>query len=155
MDYGNGATNLTDGVDEVFQNNKPTVECDVGLETSEGDALGKPGYYSIFFRIIWYHISNKYKSISYRGRAQELYSKMPVTKYSTHYKMDHKKRGLAYIFNHESFECGGLKARTGTNEDCRNLKECLVWLGFDVQVFKDLNFSDIEFHMRQGEEIIS
>lgn len=78
---------------------------------------------------------------------------MPVTKYATHYKMDHKKRGLAYIFNHETFECGGLKARTGTNEDCRNLKECLVWLGFDVQVFKDLNLSDIQFHVRQGEEV--
>lgn len=94
---------------------------------------------------------NKTKTF-FRGRAQEFRAKMPVSKYATHYKMDHKKRGLAYIFNHELFECGGLKARTGTNEDCKNLKESLVWLGFDVHVFKDLNYSDIEFHMKQGEE---
>lgn len=95
--------------------------------TDEGDALGRSG-----------------------GRAGEINARMPVAKYATHYKMDHKKRGLAYIFNHEVFECGGLKARTGTNEDCKNLKECLTWLGFEVQIFKDLNYTDIEFQVRQA-----
>ncbi|XP_056631159.1 caspase-1-like isoform X2 [Diorhabda carinulata] len=93
----------------------------------ERDALGKPG-----------------------NATGELYAKMPVAKYSTHYKMNHKRRGLAYIFNHEFFEVGSLKPRGGTNEDCRNLKECLIALGFDVHVFKDLNYSDIELHIKKA-----
>lgn len=96
-------------------------------KNDEQDALGKPG-----------------------NASGEVYAKMPVAKYSTHYKMNHKKRGLAYIFNHEFFEVGNLKPRGGTNEDCRNLKECLIALGFDVHVFKDLHYSDIDFHIRKA-----
>ncbi|CAG9840279.1 unnamed protein product [Diabrotica balteata] len=79
----------------------------------------------------------------------EKYARMPVHKYSSHYNMEHPKRGLALIFNHEIFECGNLKPRNGTNEDCKNLKECLIALGFDVHVFKDLNYRDIEQHIRE------
>ena len=75
---------------------------------------------------------------------------MPVPKYATHYKMDHPKRGIALIFNHEVFECGGLKSRSGTNEDCKNLQECLSSLGFDVFVFKDLTYMELENEIRQG-----
>ncbi|CAH1119858.1 unnamed protein product [Phaedon cochleariae] len=92
----------------------------------EGDARGKPGQGS-----------------------GDIIARMPVPKYATHYKMDHKKRGLAYIFNHEFFQCGGLKARSGTNEDCKNLKACLLFLGFDVLEFKDLNYTDIEYQIRE------
>lgn len=49
MDHENGATEDSTGVDEVFQNHVPTFETDMGLETSEGDALGKPGYYNMLF----------------------------------------------------------------------------------------------------------
>lgn len=80
---------------------------------------------------------------------------MPVPKYATHFKMDHKKRGIALIFNHETFECGGLKSRSGTNEDCNNLRDCLAWLGFDVQVFKDLNYMDLEYQIRQGKYLFN
>ncbi|CAH1125256.1 unnamed protein product [Ceutorhynchus assimilis] len=92
----------------------------------EGDALGRPG-----------------------NRPGEVFARMPTYKYSPYYKMDHKKRGIALIFNHENFECGGLKSRSGTNEDCKNLKDCLTGLGFDVQVFKDLNYMDLEYQVRQ------
>lgn len=44
MEHGNGTSEISEGVDEVFQNHKPDVETDMGPETSEGDALGKPGY---------------------------------------------------------------------------------------------------------------
>ncbi|XP_030759882.1 caspase-1-like isoform X2 [Sitophilus oryzae] len=91
----------------------------------EGDALGRPG-----------------------GRPGEVYAPMPVPKYATHYKMNHPKRGLALIFNHEVFECGGLKSRSGTNEDCNNLKLCLSSLGFEVMVFKDLIYTDLESQVR-------
>lgn len=48
MDHKNGATEVG-GVDEVFENHKAIVECDMGLETSEGDAFGKPGYSHFIF----------------------------------------------------------------------------------------------------------
>nr|CAI5854553.1 unnamed protein product [Callosobruchus analis] len=82
-------------------------------------------------------------------RGGEFHARMPVAKYATHYKMNHRKRGLAYIFNHEVFQCGGLKSRSGTNEDFKNLKECLSSLGFDVHGFKDLNYQDIETRIRE------
>lgn len=43
MEHENGGGQVTQGVDEVFQNHKLS-ECDLELERSEGDALGKPGY---------------------------------------------------------------------------------------------------------------
>ncbi|XP_023022611.1 caspase-1 [Leptinotarsa decemlineata] len=98
-----------------------------GSGKDAGDARGQPG-----------------------PQSGKVFARMPVPKYATHYRMDHPKRGLALIFNHEVFECGGLKPRSGTNEDCKNLKECLVKLGFDVQVFKDLNYTDIEFQIKQA-----
>lgn len=79
---------------------------------------------------------------------------MPVEKYASYYKMDHKRRGLALIFNHEVFECGGLKSRAGTNEDCKNLKALLNSLGFEVHVFKDLKHSEIEKHIESGEYLL-
>lgn len=86
----------------------------------------------------------------FRGRPQEVYARMPVPKYATHYKMDHKKRGIALIFNHETFECGNLKSRAGTNEDCQNFKECLSVLGFDVKVFKDLTYAQLDSQVKKG-----
>lgn len=126
METHNGTDEVSYRDEEIFHDAKDG-NCSENGKTDEGDALGRP-----------------------TGRPNELYARMPVPKYASHYKMDHKKRGLAYIFNHEVFECGGLKARTGTNEDCKNLKECLMWLGFDVHVFKDLNYTDIEFQVRQA-----
>lgn len=87
----------------------------------------------------------------FRYPSGEVVAKMPVAKYASHYNMGHKKRGLALIFNHEKFECGNLKPRAGTNEDCKNLKECLINLGFDVHVFVDLNYFDIEDHIKRSE----
>ncbi|XP_050517770.1 caspase-1-like isoform X1 [Diabrotica virgifera virgifera] len=95
------------------------------------------------------------KSESDEGDAQgtdgktsgEKAARMPVHKNSPYYNMDHPKRGMALIFNHEFFDDEDLLTRRGTNEDCRNLKECLIALGFDVQVFKDLDNRDIEQHI--------
>lgn len=41
--------------------------------------------------------------------------------YSVKYKMNHKKRGLALIFNQEKFQMS--KMRRGTNKDRDNLTE--------------------------------
>jgi len=61
-----------------------------------------------------------------------------VNKYDDYYKMDHKKRGYAVIFNHEHFDIPNLSQRSGTNVDCEELKGALVHLGFNVSVYKDL-----------------
>ncbi|XP_046814825.1 caspase-1-like isoform X2 [Vespa crabro] len=61
----------------------------------------------------------------------------PTERYASHYKMDHPKRGIAIIFNHELFSISHLKIRNGTNTDCENLKETLESLGFTVQVHEN------------------
>nr|AHY03304.1 caspase-1 [Dastarcus helophoroides] len=83
----------------------------------------------------------------------DLTAPMPVSKYASHYKMDHPKRGIALIFNHEKFETPHLRPRAGTAEDCKNLKECLKNLGFDVQVFQDLRRNEIEEHIQGASKV--
>lgn len=69
---------------------------------------------------------------------------MPVDRYAAEYNMRHNKRGMAIIFNHEHFEIMSLKSRTGTNVDCENLRHTLEHLQFDVVVYKDLRYGDIQ-----------
>lgn len=70
---------------------------------------------------------------------------MPVNKDAEHYNMNHKKRGLALIFNHKHFDPRlGLKQPNGTDADRDNLRITLRQLQFDVQVYDDLSFKAIE-----------
>lgn len=69
---------------------------------------------------------------------------MPVERYASEYNMKHGKRGMAIIFNHEHFEVLSLKSRAGTNVDCENLKNTLDRLHFDVTVYKDYRFNEIQ-----------
>lgn len=62
---------------------------------------------------------------------------------ATCYKMDNEKRGLAIIFNHDIFKIPGLKSRSGTHVDCKNLEERLKKLHFEVSVYHDLDRLDI------------
>ncbi|EFA01345.2 Caspase-like Protein [Tribolium castaneum] len=75
---------------------------------------------------------------------------MPAEKYATHYNMNHKNRGLALIFNHEVFDIHNLKPRTGTDQDRKNLEDVLRKLGFEVIVFQDLRYHDIERQIKQA-----
>ncbi|XP_014247452.1 caspase-1-like [Cimex lectularius] len=70
-------------------------------------------------------------------------ARMSVEKDAYFYKMTHKKRGIAVIFNHEKFLVGNLTDRTGTNADSEALEKCFTKLGFDVMVFKDLSCSEL------------
>jgi hypothetical protein len=40
-----------------------------------------------------------------------IYAKMPAARYSSEYNMNHAKRGIALIFNHEHFDFPSLKSR--------------------------------------------
>ncbi|XP_070545462.1 caspase-6-like [Ptychodera flava] len=55
------------------------------------------------------------------------------------YNMNHTRRGLALIFNHEKFDwCFGQKRRVGTKVDADKLSERLKELGFEVNLHDDL-----------------
>jgi caspase 7 len=78
-----------------------------------------------------------------------IFARMTTEKYATHYNMSHKSRGLALIFNHEFFDIANLKQRTGTDQDRKNLDDVLRKLGFEVIVFQDLKYHDIEQQIKQ------
>lgn len=82
-------------------------------------------------------------------------AKAPVDKNDFYYKMNHSKRGVAVIFNHEHFTQPNLSVRNGTNVDAENLRETFELLGFDVTIHKDLIFSDLEYVVEKSEIIHS
>ncbi|XP_074849553.1 caspase-6-like isoform X1 [Carettochelys insculpta] len=60
------------------------------------------------------------------------------------YKMNHRRRGLALIFNHERFYWHlTLPDRRGTHADRDNLKRSLTELGFEVRSFDDPKAEDV------------
>ncbi|XP_010222071.1 PREDICTED: caspase-6 [Tinamus guttatus] len=60
------------------------------------------------------------------------------------YKMNHQRRGVALIFNHEHFFWHlRLPDRRGTNADKQNLTRSLKDLGFEVRCFDDLKAEDM------------
>jgi len=70
---------------------------------------------------------------------------MPTSKDATHYKMSHRRRGKAYIFNHMNFDpVQQLRPRNGTDADRDNLRVCLRQLDFEVEVFDDLPVKEID-----------
>ncbi|XP_021381153.1 caspase-6 isoform X2 [Lonchura striata] len=61
------------------------------------------------------------------------------------YKMNHQRRGLALIFNHEHFFWHlKLQDRRGTWADRNNLKCILTDLGFEVRLFDNLKKEDVQ-----------
>ncbi|MBZ3886009.1 Caspase-6 [Sciurus carolinensis] len=63
---------------------------------------------------------------------------------SEKYKMDHKRRGLALIFNHERFFWHlTLPERRGTSADRENLTRRFSDLGFEVKCFNDLRAEEL------------
>ncbi|KFQ86375.1 Caspase-6, partial [Phoenicopterus ruber ruber] len=60
------------------------------------------------------------------------------------YKMNHQRRGVALIFNHEHFFWQlMLPDRRGTLADRDNLKRSLTDLGFEVRLFDDLKVEEV------------
>lgn len=69
---------------------------------------------------------------------------MPSGKDDFFYNMNFRNRGLAVIFNHETFDIPSLKARNGTEADCRNLSDVLTKLDFDVRKYLNLTAQQID-----------
>ena len=71
-------------------------------------------------------------------------AKMPVDRDSDTYNMNHKRRGLAIIFNHKKFDKNlGLGIRNGTDGDRDNLIKTLKQLDFEVQAHNDMTFREL------------
>ncbi|XP_053477938.1 caspase-6-like [Ictalurus furcatus] len=67
------------------------------------------------------------------------------------YKMDHKRRGMALIFNHENFKTEKkLTKRRGTNKDRDNLKERFQDLGFEVNCHNDKSKAEVLKEIRKA-----
>jgi len=71
--------------------------------------------------------------------------RMPVARDSEVYNMNHPRRGIAIIFNHMNFDQRlGLKKRNGTDVDRDSLRSVLKGLDFEVKVYNDLHFKQLE-----------
>lgn len=63
--------------------------------------------------------------------------------------MNHRKRGIALIFNQWSFDDPTSADRTGTHIDCSNLTKELQTLGFEVLVMKDPTLKEIQNKLQE------
>lgn len=71
-------------------------------------------------------------------------ARMPVERNAVYYKMNHTKRGIAIILNHENFKPNlNLRARSGTNLDSKRLEITLEGLGFDLWPYYDQTQEEI------------
>ncbi|XP_054278674.1 caspase-1-like [Macrosteles quadrilineatus] len=60
-----------------------------------------------------------------------------------YYNMDNPRRGVAAIFNHASFDNSLINHRLGSDKDIESLRRTFGNLGFNLQFFIDLTFSEI------------
>ncbi|CAG9096424.1 Caspase-1 [Plutella xylostella] len=90
---------------------------------------------------------------SHEASAPRPSAKMPVDRNAPYYNMNHKKRGMAIIFNHEHFDIHSLKSRSGTNVDSDNLSRVLKGLGFQVSVMNNLKSADVNRYIQQTAEM--
>lgn len=78
---------------------------------------------------------------------------MPTERNAMEYNMNHKRRGMALIFNHETFDIPSLEQRLGTNVDCEKLRKALTNLHFDVRVYKDCKLKELIRHIEIGKRL--
>lgn len=72
----------------------------------------------------------------------------PLIQY--YYKMNHKNRGIALIFNQEIFYDFNMSPRKGTNVDRDRLQKTFAGLGFDVQVYDNRTEIEIKHILKTG-----
>ena len=59
--------------------------------------------------------------------------------------MNHRRRGIAIIFNQKNFDQSlGLTVHNGTDQDRDNINIILQQLDFDVRIYNDLPHKEIE-----------
>ena len=75
---------------------------------------------------------------------------MSTARNATHYRMDHKYRGKALIFNHEHFMSESLSQRDGTHADVVNITKQLKRIGFNVCTYKDRKAKELRTIISEG-----
>lgn len=70
-----------------------------------------------------------------------------------YYKMNHKNRGIALIFNHETFYDFNMPPRKGTNVDRDRLHQTFSGLGFDVHVHDNRTEIEIRNILQNGKNL--
>jgi caspase-like apoptosis-related cysteine protease len=71
-------------------------------------------------------------------------AEMPVAWDADEYNMQHKRRGHAVIFNHDTFDSSDYEPREGSQIDVKNLEEAFRSLLFDVTIHNNLEYSKIK-----------
>lgn len=67
------------------------------------------------------------------------------------YKMNHDSRGIALIFNHETYFNQRCSRRHGTSLDRDRLSNVLESFNFEVKIFNDLSVDGIIHELQRGE----
>ncbi|EFX85532.1 hypothetical protein DAPPUDRAFT_314077 [Daphnia pulex] len=89
-------------------------------------------------------IGNQLQTPVQAPRRKTSRAECPVDRDSPVYNMKHRRRGKAYIFNHECFDPSlGLSRRVGSSTDVSNLQIALHGLGFQVFYFNDRGVCDV------------
>ncbi|XP_076235785.1 caspase-1-like [Calliopsis andreniformis] len=76
------------------------------------------------------------------GSVNEKEIRSKVEPHSEVYDMNHRRRGVALIFNHIEFK--SMTKRNGSKKDCEDISEALGKLDFDVRVYTDPTASMIK-----------
>lgn len=80
---------------------------------------------------------------------------MPVDRDSDEYNMYHSRRGRAIIINNDTFDNNCVNPRKGSLVDVENLKTEFTNLGFEVTVFSNMTYNQINEAITEGELSIS
>jgi caspase-like apoptosis-related cysteine protease len=101
-----------------------------------------------FYYLLTFNISIIIRLQFYRRKTSR--AECPVDRDSPVYNMKHRRRGIAYIFNHERFDSSlKLEVRAGSSTDVFNLQLALSHLGFQVFCFKDNGICQIRDIIKQ------
>eukprot|EP00096_Caligus_rogercresseyi_P008848 TRINITY_DN2870_c0_g1_i2.p1 TRINITY_DN2870_c0_g1~~TRINITY_DN2870_c0_g1_i2.p1 ORF type:complete len:341 (+),score=91.76 TRINITY_DN2870_c0_g1_i2:254-1276(+) len=93
----------------------------------------------------WPGLPGRSRASGSRLPTERGFARMPVERDSEVYNMNHRKRGIALIFNHENFDPRlELRKRNGTRADRENLKKTFRNLEFEVRAFDDLDFANLD-----------
>ena len=84
------------------------------------------------------------QTFSGRSPRSQTPGRSKIRREAREYKMNHRRRGRAVVFNQINFALAGWPKRDGAETDGENLTRTLSALGFTVEVYEDKQGSEIE-----------
>ena len=89
------------------------------------------------------------KILSGRSPSSQTAGRSEIRKDAREYKMNHRRRGRAVVFNQINFSSAGWPNRHGAEMDGENLTQTLSALGFTVTVYVDKQSNEIEAILKE------